>query len=161
MAKNPNLKRAHATDEYDITKIREMKRCENDPIYFMETYVKVIDPKRGAVPFKLYDYQREMVLAIHENKDTILLCSRQMGKTTVAAMYILWFATFQKDRRCIIASKAMSHAVAIQSRVKFAYENLPSWIKAGCKFYNRTSIEFDNGSVIISEPTSERTGRGD
>lgn len=160
MAKNPNLKRAHATSEFTGDRIVELQRCAADPIYFMEKYVKVQHPTKGAVPFKLYDYQKEMVAAIHENKDTILLCSRQMGKTTVAAMYILWFATFNKAKRCVIASKAMAHAVEIQSRVKFAYEELPEWLKAGCTFYNRTSIEFDNKSVIICEATSEKTGRG-
>jgi hypothetical protein len=60
----------------------------------------------------------------------------------------------------VIASKAMNHAVEIQSRIKFAYEELPQWLKAGCTFYNRTSIEFDNKSVIICEATSEKTGRG-
>lgn len=160
MAKNPNLKRAHATSEYDSEKIIEIRRCKKDPIYFMEKYVKVQHPTLGTVPFILYPFQKEMVMAIHENKDTILLCSRQMGKTTVAAMYILWFATFNRAKRCVIASKAMAHAVEIQSRVKFAYEELPEWLKAGCTFYNRTSIEFDNKSVIISEATSEKTGRG-
>lgn len=160
MAKNPNLKRAHATSEFSGANIQELIKCKKDPIYFMEKYVKVQHPTKGAVPFILYPYQKEMVLAIHENKDTILLCSRQMGKTTVAAMYILWFATFHRAKRCVIASKAMAHAVEIQSRVKFAYEELPEWLKAGCTFYNRTSIEFDNKSVIISEATSEKTGRG-
>jgi hypothetical protein len=160
MAKNPNLKRAHESSEYDHEKIMEIRRCSTDPIYFMEKYVKVQHPTKGAVPFILYDYQKEMIDAIHNNKDTILLCSRQMGKTTVAAMYILWFATFHKAKRCVIASKAMAHAVEIQSRVKFAYEELPHWLKAGCTFYNRTSIEFDNKSVIICEATSEKTGRG-
>lgn len=160
MAKNPNLKRAHSTSEFTGERILELQKCQNDPIYFMEKYVKVQHPTKGAVPFVLYPYQREMVMAIHENKDTILLCSRQMGKTTVAAMYILWFATFNKAKRCVIASKAMAHAVEIQSRVKFAYEELPEWLKAGCTFYNRTSIEFDNKSVIICEATSEKTGRG-
>lgn len=160
MAKNPNLKRAHATSEFDGSKVQELIKCKNDPVYFMEKYVKVQHPTKGAVPFILYPYQKEMVAAIHENKDTILLCSRQMGKTTVAAMYILWFATFHRAKRCVIASKAMAHAVEIQSRVKFAYEELPEWLKAGCTFYNRTSIEFDNKSVIISEATSEKTGRG-
>ena len=80
--------------------------------------------------------------------------------TTVAAMYILWFATFHAAKRCVIASKAMNHAVEIMSRIKFAYEELPSWIKSGCTFYNRTSIEFSNKSVIVSEATSEKTGRG-
>lgn len=160
MAKNPNLKRAHATSEFTGDRIQEIIRCKKDPIYFMEKYVKVQHPTKGMVPFTLYPYQKEMVLAIHENKDTILLCSRQMGKTTVAAMYILWFATFHRAKRCVIASKAMAHAVEIQSRVKFAYEELPEWLKAGCTFYNRTSIEFDNKSVIICEATSEKTGRG-
>lgn len=160
MAKNPQLKRAHTSSEYDPEKIMELRRCRKDPIYFMEKYVKVQHPTKGAVPFVLYEYQKEMVMAIHENKDTILLCSRQMGKTTVAAMYILWFATFNKAKRCVIASKAMAHAVEIQSRVKFAYEELPEWLKCGCTFYNRTSIEFDNKSVIICEATSEKTGRG-
>lgn len=160
MAKNPNLKRAHATSEFDGEKTLELKRCMKDPIYFMEKYVKVQHPTKGAVPFVLYEYQKDMVRAIHENKDTILLCSRQMGKTTVAAMYILWFATFHRAKRCVIASKAMAHAVEINSRVKFAYEELPEWLKAGCTFYNRTSIEFDNKSVIICEATSEKTGRG-
>lgn len=160
MAKNPNLKRAHSTSEFTGDRIQELLKCSRDPIYFMETYVKVQHPLKGSVPFILYPFQREMVLAIHENKDTILLCSRQMGKTTVAAMYILWFATFHAAKRCVIASKAMAHAVEIQSRVKFAYEELPEWLKCGCTFYNRTSIEFDNKSVIISEATSEKTGRG-
>lgn len=160
MARNPGLKRAYATSEYDLDKVREMKKCQEDPVYFMENYVWVQHPTKGAVRFKLYDYQREMVDVIHNNKDSILLCSRQMGKTTVAAMYILWMATFFGKKRCIIASKAMNHAVEIQSRIKFAYEELPEWMKAGCKFYNRTSIEFDNSSVIICEATSEKTGRG-
>lgn len=160
MAKNPGLKRAYETSEYTPQSAIELARCMKDPIYFMENYVKVQHPTRGAVPFILYDYQKEMVDAIHNNKDTILLCSRQMGKTTVAAMYILWFALFNEDKRCIIASKAMAHAVEIQSRVKYAYEELPNWLKAGCTFYNRTSIEFDNKSKIICEATSEKTGRG-
>lgn len=80
--------------------------------------------------------------------------------TTVIAMYILWFALFQKGKTCVIASKSMEHAVEIMSRIKFSYEELPNWLKAGCKFFNRTTIEFDNKSKIKCEATSEKTGRG-
>jgi len=127
----------------------------------MQNYLKVRHPVKGSMPFKLYDYQVKMVLAIHENKDTIILASRQLGKTTVVAMYMLWFALFNKKKKCIIASKAMNHATEIMSRIKEAYEELPSWIKAGVKFYNRTSIEFENKSKIQCEATSEKTGRGE
>ncbi len=80
--------------------------------------------------------------------------------TTVVAVYILWMTCFLDDKLCVIASKALNHAVEIMSRIKFAYEELPAWLKPGCRYYSRTSIEFDNGSKIKSEATSEKTGRG-
>jgi hypothetical protein len=80
--------------------------------------------------------------------------------TTVVAIYVLWLTTFYSDKECKIASKNMGHATDIMSRIKFSYEELPDWLKAGCKFYNRTSIEFDNGSKIKSEATTDKTGRG-
>lgn len=132
-----------------------------DPIFFMQEYIKVQHPVKGLVPFILYDYQIDIVNLIHNNRKSILLCSRQLGKTITSAMYILWFTQFSAKKKCIIASKSMDHAVEIMSRIKVAYEELPSWLKAGCKFFNRTSIEFDNGSKIHCEATSERTGRGE
>ena len=78
--KNPQLKSAYAEDEYTPANILELKRCHTDPIYFMENYIKVTHPVKGAVPFKLYDYQHEMIDAMHNQRSTILLCSRQMGK---------------------------------------------------------------------------------
>lgn len=162
MAGNPQLKRANSTDEYTSAQVMELAKCMQDPIYFMENYLKVQHPTKGAVPFKLYPYQHDMVDAIHNNRKAIILASRQLGKTTVVAMYILWFAMFQQEPKvCIIASKKMSHATEIMSRIKYSYEELPAWIKAGCKFYNRTSIEFDNGSKIKCEATSANTGRGE
>lgn len=159
--KNPQLKRAHTEEEYTPENIQELKKCMKDPIYFMQNYIRVTHPVKGSVPFKLYEYQVDMVKGIHENRKTCILASRQLGKTTVVAMYILWFALFHEDKKCIIASKAMNHATEIMDRIKFAYEELPSWVKAGLKFYNRTSIEFDNGSKIKCEATSEKTGRGE
>lgn len=163
MAGNPAIKRPHKESEYTPNLISELRKCMTDPIYFIENYIKVVDPIKGAVPMKLYDYQKEMLMSIHNNKDTIILASRQLGKTTVVAMYVVWltcFADKDEPKFCIIASKAMNHATEIMSRIKFAYEELPEWLKPGCKFYNRTSIEFDNNSKIKCEATSEKTGRG-
>ena len=154
------IKRPFQETEFTPDDIRHLKRCAKDPIYFIENFVKVQHPTKGIVPMQLYEYQKEMMIGIHEHKDTIILASRQLGKTTVVAMYILWMTCFQPDKLCIIASKAMNHATEIMSRIKFAYEELPNWLKPGCRYYSRTSIEFDNGSKIKSEATSEKTGRG-
>lgn len=160
MSKNPQLKRAHAQDEYTPEMIQELARCKKDPVYFIRTYVKVQHPKRGIVPFDLYEYQERFIRHMNDNRFTITLQPRQCGKTLTAAMYLLWYATFNSDSLVLIASKNQSHALEIAGRVRFAYENLPSWIKCGLKYYNRHNIEFDNGSRIISEATTEKTGRG-
>ena len=160
MASNYNIKRPNQEAEYGPEDIQHLKRCKYDPIYFIENFVMVQHPTKGTVPMILYEYQKRMIESIHNNKDSIILASRQLGKTTVVAVYMLWMTCFQEDKLCVIASKAMNHATEIMSRIKFAYEELPLWLKPGCKYYSRTAIEFENGSKIKSEATSEKTGRG-
>jgi hypothetical protein len=78
------IKRPFQETEYTQENIAQLIRCKNDPIYFIETFVKVQHPKLGIVPMELYEYQREMIDAIHNNKDTIILASRQLGKCVLA-----------------------------------------------------------------------------
>lgn len=160
MATNPQLKRAHAVDEFTPDMIGELIRCKNDPIYFIRNYVKVQHQTKGAILFDLYPYQEDMINHFQGNKFSCVMASRQMGKTVTAAMYLLWYGTFHQDKLILIASKNQNHAMEIAGRVRFAYENLPSWIKCGLKYYNRHMIEFDNGSRIVCEATTENTGRG-
>jgi hypothetical protein len=80
--------------------------------------------------------------------------------TQTISMYLLWFAMFHDDKTVVIASKNNGHAMEIMDRIRFAYEEMPHWIKAGCKYYNKHNLEFDNGSRIKSEATTEKTGRG-
>lgn len=175
--KNPQLKRAYATDEYTPEMVMELVRCKKDPVYFMKKYIKIQHPKRGTIKFNMFEYQERFVRCMHENRYVITLQPRQCGKTLTAAMYLLWFAMFYEpekndidqvegeedssaDATILIASKNQGHALEIAERVRFAYEELPNWIKPGLKYWNRHSVWFDNGSRIISEATTEKTGRG-
>lgn len=158
--KNPQIKKAFATDEYTPQMVMEVAKCAKDPIYFMKNYIKVQHPTRGTVKFDMYEYQERFVDAMHNNRFTITLQPRQCGKTLTAAMYLLWYAMFNDDSTILIASKNQGHALEIAARIRFAYEELPSWIKRGMKYYNRHNLELDNGSRIISEATTEKTGRG-
>jgi hypothetical protein len=45
-------------------------------------------------------------------------------------------------------------------RIRYAYESCPDFIRAGVTSYNKGSIEFDNGSRLVSATTTETTGRG-
>lgn len=80
MATNLSIKKAYAQTEYTPESIQDLIRCKNDPLYFIEKFVKVQHPTKGIMPMQLYEYQKRMLIAIHENKDTIVLASRQLGK---------------------------------------------------------------------------------
>jgi hypothetical protein len=158
--KNPQLKRAHATDEYTPHMVRELQKCSNDPVYFMRNYVMIQHPKKGTIKFDLFEYQERFVRHMEDNRFTVTLQPRQCGKTLTVAMYLLWYACFHDDVTVLIASKNQAHALEIAARVRFAYEELPNWLKPGLKYWNRHNVEMDNGSRIVSEATTDKTGRG-
>ena len=54
---NPNLKKVNTPVEYTKEQIIEFQKCEKDPIYFMENYMKIVSLDEGLVPFKMYDFQ--------------------------------------------------------------------------------------------------------
>lgn len=143
--------------------VQELAKCAdpvNGPRYFITNYVYVQNVKKGKVKFDLYPFQIELINNYHNFRYSISLISRQMGKSTVAAAYLLWYAMFTDDVTILIASNKHEGAMEIMHRIRYAYENLPDFIRAGSLSYNKKSLEFDNGSRIISQATTENTGRG-
>lgn len=80
--------------------------------------------------------------------------------TTCAAAYILWFTTFRSTKTVLIAANKLAQAVEILDRIKFSYELLPKWLKAGTLKFNERMIKFDNKSRIICRATTKDSGRG-
>ncbi len=148
--------------EFTPEQIQELKKCATDPIYFIRNYVMIQHPKFGTVKFELYDYQEEMIENYTNFKDNIALSARQTGKTTVAVAFLLWYACFHFDKTILVTSRANEHAMEIIMRIRFAYEQLPHFIKPGIKddAYNKHEVGFDNNSRIISAATSANAGRG-
>ena len=83
-----------------------------------------------------------------------------MGKSTTAAGYLLWYGMFIPDQTILIAAHKYSGAQEIMHRIRYAYEMCPDHIRCGVTSYNKGSIDFDNGSRIIAQATTENTGRG-
>lgn len=162
VSKNPFLKRANEQHEYKIEHIQELKKCSEDPIYFIKNYCQVQHPVKGAVPFRLYPYQEKMIEAYHSNRQIVVLSARQTGKTVSSMAYLLWYAMFQFEKTVLIASNKNDNAMECIYRIRFMYERLPHWLKPGLTDdgWNKHSCGFDNGSRIISTATSENSGRG-
>lgn len=118
----------------------------------MVTRIEPIDPK-------------PMKCIMVDNEDHTYLVTRSLIKThnsTVSAIYLLWFACFKKDKTILIASNKNKGAMEMISRIRYAYEELPHWLKPGVQddMWNKHAVGFDNGSKIESTATTESSGRG-
>lgn len=157
---SPYLKKPNEELEYNPEQLQELQKCSVDPIYFIKNYVKVQHPKRGMIPLILYDYQEDMIRCFQKNQFSICLASRQVGKTTTSAAYLLWYACFFFDKTVLVASNKNENAMEMVFRIQKMYEEMPHWLKPGVKDFNKHMIAFDNGSRILSQATTETTGRG-
>lgn len=157
------VKRAYAKTRYTKQQVEELTACMdpvNGPYYFISNFMYVQHPTLGKEQLKLYDYQIELLQNYHNYRKSVNLLGRQLGKTTVAAGYLLWYAMFVEDSTILIASNKYDSAQEIMHRIRYAYESMPDHIRAGVKEYNKRSMSFDNGSRIVASTTTENTGRG-
>jgi hypothetical protein len=157
---NSNIKRDGVIEEWTKESILEYKKCSEDPIYFIEKYIKVINLDDGLVPFRLYDYQKEMLSVFHDNRFSIALCSRQIGKTISVASYLLWYALFHSNKTVAILANKGDTAREILSRITLALENIPFFLQPGCKVLNKGSIAFSNNTKLVARSTSSSSIRG-
>lgn len=157
---NTLIKAAHValplTDEHKF----EIFKCSLDPVYFFENYLRIISLDEGIVSFKLYDFQKEMLDCYLNNRFSITLTARQMGKTVVVAGFILWFAIFHEAKDVAILANKGSQAQEVVERIRTMLEYLPFFLQPGCTTYNKTSVQFENRSRIFSASTSSASIRG-
>jgi hypothetical protein len=154
------VKKGYSKDKYSKKKIEELMKCMEDPIYFCENFVMVQHPSKGRMPFVPYEYQRRLISTYANNRFSIALLPRQTGKTTCAMAYLLWRAMFMQDQTILIVANKGAAALEIMKRIRFGYEELPDYIRAGVTTYNKGSIEFDNGSIIVARATTPDAARG-
>jgi hypothetical protein len=157
---NPNVKRDGISQAWTEELVKEYARCMNDPVYFAETYCKVISLDKGLVPFKLYPYQKEMFRHFNEHRFNIVLACRQSGKSISACAYLLWFALFNTEKTIAVLANKGAVAREMLSRITLMLENIPFFLQPGCKALNKGSIEFSNNSRIVAAATSGSSIRG-
>jgi len=149
-------------NEKDLRKyiFEETKKCMVDPIYFIRKYVKIQNPNEGGtVPFDLYPFQEDTLKRYHEDRFLLILKSRQMGITTLVAAYSLWQMIFNSDKSILIISIKQEVSKEIITKVRFANDHLPSWLKVIATEDNRLSLRLKNGSQIQATSSSTDAGR--
>ena len=157
------VKTPHQKMSMTQAQILEFARCADPvtgPVYFMDNFFYIQHPTKGKMLYHPFEYQRKLIDTYHNYRFSISLMPRQTGKSTSAAGYLLWYAMFVPDSTILIAAHKYTGAQEIMQRIRYAYELCPDYIRAGCTSYNKGSLEFENGSRIVSQTTTETTGRG-
>jgi len=157
---NVNLKRKGTEIEWTQEKIEEFIKCSKDPVYFSEKYINIVHVDKGLIPIRMYDYQKEIVQKITDNRRCAVVTSRQAGKTTTAVCVILHYVLFNEHKTVALLANKGDAAREILDRVKIAYEALPKWMQQGVVEWNKGSVEFENGCKIIASATSSSAIRG-
>lgn len=137
----------------------EYRKCSLSATYFIKKYVMIQHPTRGRILFKLFPYQEEALQQFQTNNKNIVLKSRQMGISTLCAAYILWLMIFHSDKNCLIISKTQDAAKEVVTKVRFANDNLPSWLRVESTEDNRLSLRLKNGSQVKSVSSSKDSAR--
>ena len=157
---NVLLKRANQEIDWTPELIQEWVKCSEDPIYFVENYMKIISLNEGLVTFQPYPYQKKMIQTFVDNRYTIVTTARQAGKSTTTCGFILWYIIFQADKTVALLANKGETAREILGRVQLAYQHLPKWLQQGVKEWNKGSFELENNSRVIAAATSASAIRG-
>jgi hypothetical protein len=155
-------KRPDQKMEYTPEMLQEYIKCSQDPIYFAENYYYIVSTHndKGKQLMKLYDFQKSILTSFVAKQHNILCAARQVGKSTISCMYILWVTFFTKDFSVAILANKQRAATELMDDIKNAYYEMPDWLKPGQREWNELNIEFDNGSKIIAAATSKDAIRG-
>lgn len=157
------IKKPHVTQRWTEHEIAELLKCQDPitgPAYFINNFFFIQHPTKGKMQYKAYTYQEKLLESYHSHRFSVNMLGRQMGKTTTAVGYLLWYAMFVDNSTILIAAHKYTGAQEIMQRLRYGYESCPDFIRAGVTSYNKQSIEFENGSRIVAQTTTETTGRG-
>jgi len=140
---------------------QEYIKCVQDPAHFMRKYCFIQHPTRGRIPFNLYPFQAKVLTLWKDNPYSIVLKSRQLGISTLSAGYSLWTMLFHKDRNVLCIATKQDTAKNMVTKVKYMFENLPSWLKIPTAENNRLALRLSNGSQIKAVSAASDAGRSE
>lgn len=122
--------------------------CAKDPVFFMRQYCYIQHPTRGKIKFNLYDFQETALTELRDNRYNVILKSRQLGISTLAAGFALWSMLFKEDFNVLVIATTQEVAKNLVTKVRVMHDNLPSWLRGTIEADNKLSLKFKNGSQI-------------
>lgn len=136
----------------------EFKNCAEDFVYFCETYLKIIHPTKGLIPFKLFDYQKRYIKALEDHRFVAAVKFRQGGFTTTTLAWFTWRLLFKLDESNMVLCKSDWEAVGCNRVVRTFLDHLPDDFKPNLSKCNDHQIVYDdaNSRIFFHTPQASR-----
>jgi hypothetical protein len=147
--------------------IKETKKCKQDPIYCIETYFSITDAETGnRIPAKLYPYQIKAIQDFENYNYNLSMKSRQMGFTTVSALYCAWFMGTKQNMVVNALANKLKTSVKFLKTVRDILDNarkVAPWLIPHYVDNDNAKISFTlkNGCSIKAESNNEDACRGE
>ena len=150
----------------NIKEINILKKCSKNVLQFSR-FVKILTD-HGLDDFRPYSFQKKLLKKFSDGlkpesigrRNHIVIASRQCGKTTIIAIYALWYMIFNPDKSVAIMSHKLDAAKEILYKIKEIYCNLPEFIKPAATINNNKILKFENNSYIIAVACSSNAIKG-
>lgn len=120
-----------------------------DPLWRLRNLYFILDKDGQTIPFRPNEAQEAFLQALWTRN--IILKARQRGFSTLIQLFILDQCLFRENMRGGITAQDRDTASAIfEDKLKFAYDHLPEWIKAGIRLTSDSTskLSFSNGSSV-------------
>ena len=125
--------------------------------YFAEKYCKIKNELGQVNNIRLRDYQNDILNMFIDNRFSILLGSRQIGKTINSAITILYYCIFERNKNVLVAGNIAKTAEEILNKIKDIYYLLPFWLKPSVLVWNVSQVTFGDTKCRIKSTATTKT----
>jgi len=150
----------------ELALLRELQRreAEESTEYFIENFVYIEDrdSQELAIPFSLWQGQKQALGSIIKNRLNIILKARQLGITWLVLAYAVWQLVFKDGYMVVALSRGEEEAKELVRRVGFILKHLPlHWGIDYTPTASQVTINRPNGepSVFKSFTAAADSGR--
>lgn len=123
-----------------------------DRVWRLNNLYWITDERGRRVKFVMNAAQEALLRAMWYLN--VILKARQMGFTTFIQIFMLDACLFNSNVRAgVIAHNKEDAQIFFRDKIKFAYDNLPEWLKA-----ERQAVKNDAGELLLANNSSIRVG---
>lgn len=138
-----------------MTNAEKLRRILDDPLLFIQTFIKIVDKRGNIVSFVPNPQQKQLLTEM--DKFNVVLKSRQLGISVLSCAYSIWLAIRYPNTACLLMAHSLDGADGIFTKLKQLYNSIPEVIRPKLINNNRKELRLDNGSriTVISCGTKE------